>query len=340
MKPARFVNLLWIGNAVLLAGAAALVWHAFNDAAGDRESHLAVAAGITTDKPHIQWRDDKDQPGFEDGSVLLSPLERPKPPQPKPPVEVEQPKPPKTDAELKAELERELNVKFKVMRLMLCNSPEYPDVAMLVSGSTRLQWFEGINLKTEYAKAHSLELRKFALDIKVLKIDEHGVLLNAPSSEKPDKRFDVLLPVQTEPSTMSVNAGFPDQGGALRIRDADPKRTEEALKDGDQVMRVMVKPLDEVDKNDYSDEAINELAKYAKAGKYGLEVLPSLPADSPARKYGARGGEIIKRVNGQDVKTMSDVRRVVRKGYDAGTREFKVEYERDGKPGERTFTVK
>ena len=25
MKPARFVNLLWIGNAVLLAGAAALV---------------------------------------------------------------------------------------------------------------------------------------------------------------------------------------------------------------------------------------------------------------------------------------------------------------------------
>ncbi|MEZ5992189.1 MAG: hypothetical protein R3E76_07530 [Planctomycetota bacterium] len=336
-NPSRYVWMFWLGNAALLIGVAMFLWSAKNNASSDQASQFAKVRQYQTAEDRTEWKSDDERAPLETTGERLSPLERPRPPvAPTPKVETPPPVP-KTDAELKRELERALRDRFKLMRLMLCNSPDYPNVAMLVAGSVRMQWFKDMNLKSEYANAQSSELRKLALDINVLRIDEQGVLLDAPSFEKPEKRFEVLLSIETETSSLVVSADFFPQGGALKLEGTgqpSPQRFEH--NDAEQKAEQWGYPLPE----DYNEKAIEDFAKYTRATDGGLEILPELPEDSPARKYGARGGEIIKRINGEGVKTMSDVRRIVRTKYDAGIREFIVEFERDGLPGERGIIVK
>lgn len=322
MKPARMVWIFWAGNAVLAIGITAFLWSAHSSAKRDRDAHVAAALASRTSIQRIPWRNDARNTTFTQVEPLLSPRERPRAEVAAPPAEPEPIVIEKTEAQLKFELDRALNDKFKVMRLMLCSSPEFPDVATVVTGGISMQWFEGMNLKAEYVNTQSM-----ALDIQVLKINATGVLVNAPSTEKPDKRFDILLPVQSEPARMNFSADFFPQD--------DARKPDSIYTPPDQDSRQKAEHWSyPIPKEDYED-----IAKYTKALDSGLQILPGLPKDSPARKYGARGGEIIKRINGECVKSMSDVRRIVRTAYDAGTREFKVEYERDGVPGERTFTT-
>lgn len=209
--------MFWLGNAALLIGVALSLWSANNDATADRASQYARLRLNQTTAARIDWKSDAERVALNTAGERLSPIERPRPPVP-PTPEVQTPAPvPKTDAELKRELERTLRDRFKLMRLMLCNSPDYPDVAMLVAGSVRMQWFEDMNLKTEYANAQSVELRKLALDINVLQISEQGVLLDAPSLEQPEKRFEILISIQTETSSLLASADFFPQGGALKL---------------------------------------------------------------------------------------------------------------------------
>jgi membrane-associated protease RseP (regulator of RpoE activity) len=166
----------------------------------------------------------------------------------------------------------------------------------------------------------------------VISIDTPGVLLDAASLEKPEKRFEILLEISDEPVAMFNAQRVPDRKALIPVEPAEKPEKQLRPKDKPEYE-------EEFNNDDFSKEAIDDFAKYTRATEHGIEILPELPEDSPARKYGARGGEIIKTINGEAVKGMSDVRRIVRTQYDAGTREFKVGYERDGVPDERTFTV-
>jgi membrane-associated protease RseP (regulator of RpoE activity) len=171
----------------------------------------------------------------------------------------------------------------------------------------------------------------------VLTIDSQGVLVDAASLEKPDKRFEILLKVSEDPLSFTMlSAHFQPDGEALKFgaegakpRSAPLERNNAREKAEDWGYQVPEEDLDE--------KLVEDFAKYTRSTENGIEILAELPKDSPARKYGAQGGEIIKTINGEAVKSMSDVRRIVRTQYDAGTREFKVGYERDGVPDERTF---
>jgi hypothetical protein len=329
MKLSRFVWMFWLGNLALLVAVAAFMWHEGTATQAERDSRDAAIEGIDTDKPRIEWPDENEVLPFHVIDTRLSPIARPARPQPV--VEKPAPLPPreKTDDELRDELEVALNKRFKLLRMMLSSSEEYPDIALVVADTARMQWFEGMNLKDEYAKARSAALRNLAYDLTVLTIDSQGVLVDAASLEKPDKRFEILLKVSEDPLSFTMlSAHFQQDGDALHFLDPAER--------GDGAKRL---PFDRSEPWPLPDPEIpaDDLAKYVKATDNGLEILPDLPEDSVLRKHGARGGDIIKTINGQVVKSMADVRRIVRTQYDAGTREFKVGYERDGVPDERTF---
>jgi hypothetical protein len=336
MKLSRFVWMFWLGNLALLVAVAAFMWHEGTATQAERDSRDAAIEGIDTDEPRIEWPDENEVPPFHVIDTRLSPIARPAKPQPV--VEKPAPLPPreKTDDELRDELEQALNKRFKLLRMMVSSSEEYPDIALVVADTARMQWFEGMNLKDEYAKAKSAALRNLAYDLTVLTIDSQGVLVDAASLEKPDKRFEILLKVSEDPLSFTMlSAHFQPDGEALK---PGAKKDDDILDRGFQPQDEPPRPEKrDIDKEDFSEEALEDLVKYTKAGENGVEILPELPEDSPARKYGAQGGEIVKTINGESVKNMSDVRRVVRALYDGGTREFTVGYERDGVPGERTF---
>ena len=328
MKLSRFALLFWLGNLLVLAAAAAFLWIEHRDNRADSRARASAVAALTSDEPLIDWQRTATENSFSLPAISLSPTARPVEERP----EVVVPPPPpveKTDEHLKSELEAELNRRFALMRLVLSSSEDYPDIAMLVSGNLRLQWFERMDLKEEYAKAASAELRRLAIDLKVLEIDEQGVLVNAASFEKPDKRFDVRITVYRGNQTNNmVSASFQPDGKALKL----PPLPQEPPRSGDPKQWP-----DELEPKDYEDAAIDDIARHVKATEQGLQILPELPEDSALRKHGARGGDIIKAINGEAVKSMSDVRRVVRTQYNAGTKEFVVTYERDGVPGTKIF---
>jgi len=330
MKLSRFAWLFWLGNLLVLAAAAAFLWIEHRDTRADSRARASAVAALASDEPLLDWQESGQHRDFNLPDICLSPTVRPV--EEKPMVVVPPPPPvEKTDEQLKSELEAELNRRFALMRLVLSSSDDYPDIAMLVSGSLRLQWFERMNLKEEYAQAPSAELRRLAIDLKVLEIDEQGVLVNAASFEKPDKRFDVRITVYRGNQTNNmVSASFQPDGKALKLptlpqeppRLGDPKQWPEKL-----------------EPKDYEDSAIDDIARHVKATEQGLQILPGLPEDSALHKHGARGGDIVKAINGEAVKSISDVRRVVRTQYNAGTEEFVVTYEREGVPGTKIFSA-
>lgn len=328
MKLSRYAWLFWLGNLLVLAAAAAFLWIEQRDTRTENHARANAVAALKSAEPAIDWQPTAKEDRFSLPEIRLSPAARPVEQKP---VVVVPPPPPveKTDEQLKSELQAELNRRFALMRLVLSSSDDYPDIAMLVSGSLRLQWFEQMNLKDEYAKAPSAELRRLAIDLKVLEIDEQGVLVNAASFEKPDKRFEVRIEVYQGNQTKNmVSASFQPDGKALKL----PPLPQEPPRLGDPKQWP-----EELEPKDYEDAAIDDIARHVKATEQGLQILPGLPEDSALHKHGARGGDIIKAINGEAVKSMSDVRRVVRTQYNAGTREFRVGFERDGIPDERTF---
>ncbi|MCB9933698.1 MAG: hypothetical protein H6841_09775 [Planctomycetes bacterium] len=330
MKLSRFALLFWLGNLLVLAAAAVFLWIEHRDTRADSRARASAVAALTSDEPLIDWQRTATADHFSLPNISLSPKARPVEERtvvvvpPPPPVE-------KTDEQLKSELEAELNRRFALMRLVLTSSEDYPDIAMLVSGNLRLQWFERMNLKEEYAQAPSAELRRLAIDLKVIEIDEQGVLVNAASFEKPDRRFDVRIRLYEGKQTNSmVSASFAPDGKALKL----PPLSQEPPRLGDPKQWP-----EKLEPKDYEDAAIDDIARHVKATEQGLQILPGLPEDSALHKHGARGGDIVKAINGEAVKSMSDVRRIVRTQYNAGTEEFVVTYERDGVPGTKIFSA-
>ena len=327
MKPSRFVWMFWLANLLLLASVAAFMWHENSTTRAERATRDASIADTRTDQPRIEWKPDTVRPTFAVGDTRLSPIERPKPKPvivpPPPQVKIE-----KTDEQLRTELEAALNKRFKLLRMVLSSNGEYRDTAIVAAGVSSLQWFEGMSLKDEYGTSKSGNLRMLAYDMVVLSIDDEGVRVDAASLEKPEKRFEILLRISEEPVMFSPHF-LPEDKAPRRApkNDGEPKLPVPDPAEREQ----------EFSKDDYKDEVIQDFAKYTRATENGLEILADLPEESPARKYGARGGEVVKTINGEAVKSMSDVRRIVRTLYDGGTREFIVGYERDGVPGERTF---
>lgn len=344
MKPAKIVWMFWLGNLVVLGGIGAFLWSTYSNTAADRDARDRAISKLATDIPRKEWKATNDTPTFAPDDMRLSPQARPKPPVE---VKADQPPPPpkeKTDEQLKSELQAELNRRFKLLRMMLSSDERCPSIAHLVSNNTRLMWFEDMYLKEDYAKSRSPELRQLAIDLRVITIDREGVLVEAASFEKPDKRFEVRISVDYASENMSFSGAlFPREEGAMRPEPAEPEKAQPKEENpGDWKFPRGPEDQDreeEFDFKEFDEATIDELARYTKSTDNGIQVLPELPEDSPARKYGARGGEIIKTINGTSVKSMSDVRRVVRTQYDAGTREFVVGYEKDGLPNTRTFNA-
>lgn len=339
MKPAKLVWMFWLGNLVVLGVVGAFLWNTYGDKAADLEARDRAIANLQTKIKPREWTPSGSTPTFAPDEMRLSPLARPKPPKPVPadipePVVVE-----KTDEQLKSELQAELNRRFKLLRMMLCSDERCPSTAHLVAGSTRLMWFEDMYLKEDYGKSKSSELRKLAFDLRVMSIDKDGVLVDAASFEKPEKRFEVRISVAYNSANMSLGAIYPREK-AMHPERSEPE-PEKAKPDDWKGPDELPSPYreEEFDFEEFDDKAIDELARYVSPTDEGLLVSDKLPEDSPARKYGARGGEIIKTINGASVKSMSDVRRVVRTQYDSGTREFVVGFEKDGLPDTRTFKV-
>jgi hypothetical protein len=327
MKPSRIVWMFWIGNLVVLAALTAFLWvesTAIQEGHSDRD---AAVADLRTREERVRWRDTDQAAPFQMIDTRLSPIERPRPPappvvQPPPPVKVE-----KTDDQLRDELEAALNKRFKLLRMMLSSSEEYPDIALVVADTARMQWFEGMNLKEEFAAAKSANLRTLALDLTITRIDAQGVLVDAASLEKPEKRFEILLTIHDDSLSLTMSAAtFQPDGRALKLIEQPPEKLQPAPDWGYPMPKEQAREVE-------------DLAKYTRATEHGVEILRELPADSPARKHGAQGGEIIKTINGEAVKSMSDIRRIVRTHHNAGTRAFKVGFERDGIPGEKVFTA-
>ena len=334
MKPAKFTWVFWLGNLVVLGALSVFLFGVYSETGGDRNATGRTIANLHSELERRSWKPSGDTPGFAPKDMRLSAIARPKPPEPPPPEDEPEPQPTaKSDEQLRDELQAELNRKFTLLRMILSNSAEYSSCAFLVSNGTRLQWFEDMYLKEEYGKSSAPELRKLAYDLHVLTIDKDCVLVKAASFEKPEKHFEVRISVDYASENMSFSGAlFPREDDVLRPEHGEDKaKTIPFERDSDR------RKAEEWGYPIPDDDEIDELAKYTKPTDNGLQILPELPEDSPARKYGARGGEIIKTINGVSVKSMSDVRRIVRTQYDAGTREFVVGFEKDGLPDTRTF---
>jgi hypothetical protein len=331
MKPARSAILFWTTGLLLLGGTGLFAWHTAGEHQRDREAREARLDGLASDVPRRDWQPRVQDTGFTTDNARLSPIARPR--EPEPPVEATPPpaETPRSDEQLRAELEAELNRRLTLLRVVVSNSTEYPSCAFLVCGGTRLQWFRNMHLKDEYANAPSPALRALAWDLRVLAIEDDGVLVHAASFERPDRSFDVRIGVHAgKPTGQMLSARFESEH-ALQLPPLVQTPPDPAPEPptGD-------KPLDF---SEFDEAALDELARYVMPTEQGLAVSPELPEDSPARRYGLTGGEIVKTVNGLAVRTFSDLRRLVRTQYDDGARAFVVGYERDGVPHSRTFKV-
>lgn len=187
--PAKIVPLMWLVNVVaLVAGVFGLMQVHANAQQALKDSAIAASPG-----ERIQWNDTVPHTDHGSFETRLSPIERPVVDQP--PVDTDPPPPPpeKTDAELQAELELALNKIFTLLRVFYGEGAELANSATLAAGGIKLHLFKGSNLKQMLKDSRNQQARALALDITVLHIGADHIVLDAPSFEKPEKRFEVRL---------------------------------------------------------------------------------------------------------------------------------------------------
>ncbi|MCB9931801.1 MAG: hypothetical protein H6841_00090 [Planctomycetes bacterium] len=260
-----------------------------------------------------------------------------------------------TDAELAAELEKWVNSQFVLLRLWY--GPEDIAKAVVISneaGKATLLFRAGLVFKEEYKPDNALDpkVQKLAAhDLTVVKIEWDHVLMKGPSRNPKykDRYYEVKLKpdpkaFQTpDASKLGKTGKIPDNKVKLpdkpvpdpRIEPEDP-RPRQSTYDADTDTWTL-------GTDDYKNIDVDELAKYAKVvhdreGKpLGIQISEDIPDDNTVIARGGRKGDIIKAINGEPVASMSDVRRIVRTQYNAGTEEFVVTFERDGVPGTKIF---
>jgi len=263
--------------------------------------------------------------------------------------------PERTDAELAAELEKWVNSQFTLLRLWY--GPEDVAKAVVISkeaGNATLLFQAGMKFKEEFGKEKTLDtkVQKLAAhDLTIVRIEWDHVLINGPSRDPKykDRYFDVKL--SPDPKAFQVpdvsklgktgkipenKIKLPDQPPPdPRIEVEDPRPSQSTYDAATDTWTLGT--------DDYKNVNVDDLAKYAKVvhdreGKpLGIQISDDIPEDNTVIARGGRKGDIIKAINGEPVASMSDVRRIVRTQYNAGTEEFVVTYERDGVPGTKIF---
>src|SRR5690606_3975913 len=152
--------------------------------------------------------------------------------------------------------------------------------------------------------------------------DDH-VTLDAAMPGHAPKRFDV---------TLTLKAGVPTKFAwqtnelevprdRVRIRGTGSNRapgwdngpdTPEQPDDPDQPCAPKLTP------EDFKAFDKDEVPRYIKVTEHGLQVAPELPEDSTLYRLGARGGDMLKSINGQAIKSIAAARKFFRDEHDKG----------------------
>ncbi|MCC6572487.1 MAG: hypothetical protein IT462_01735 [Planctomycetes bacterium] len=199
--------------------------------------------------------------------------------------------------------------------------------------------------------------------MKVVRIESDFVLFNMPSIKREKKFFDVKL---TFGNDLLSKFAMPDIGAKstrpsstpaepskLPVPPVDPRKP---------VVEGPVKPIFDpedpvygkskydaktdtwdIGYEDFKSLSGDDFVKYAKVvvdndgQPMGIQITEDVPDDHVVVKRGGQKGDIVKSVNGKAVKSMADVRKIVKTDYDAGVTSFEVVFERNGVPGRKTF---
>lgn len=319
MKPAHAAIAVWCLNLGLLAVAVPVLLHDQSRANAQRAQAVEQPQPVA----RVRWQNTAEAAGLDLGDAQLSMRARPKPE----PVEekggvVTLTEP--TDDELRAELQAAINRRYQLQRTVTWVEDGERPGAFLLCGSIKLFVFEGMNLKDlKGAEAAA----RGDVDVKTIAVDH--VLVNAPSVRKPEKRFDVRLDFgKPAPVAYRWMGGIEIAPGNGTGPNPIPVQPDQPAPDNEQFTR------------EQAEKVFNDTVAHVRVLEDGLQLTDSLPEDSELVKQGARRGDILKAINGQAVRSMSEVRRIVRTGLDAGLREFKVDYERDGVPQSKTIKMK
>lgn len=362
MKGPQLAMLVWLANLVLFGGGGLLGYKIYSEITADRASDTRTISEMKSKQKREDWlakssaKEAQQQQDF--ASDKLSMRARPKPPvKPPPPVDPPPPKPDPTDEELKAELQKWLNDKFTLQRILF-GPPTLASATVIAkdAGNASLRIHTTMHFATFFKDTKDKSLEKLkALDMTCIEIKEDRLVFKAPSvnsnAKFRNKFFEVELtfPANTfKPITLGGEARAltpPPSGTKIEIPKEIPPDPRVEIEDTRPKASVYDQANDTwtLGTDDYVNINVDELAKYAKVvhdaeGKpLGIQISEEIPEDNVVLGRGGRRGDIIKAINGKPVTSMSDVRRVVRQDYDAGVEEFTVEYERDGLPGRKIF---
>jgi hypothetical protein len=319
MNPGRVAASLWLFNAALLGAVFLFAPGTFRTAADDR------AAAQAQPKPakRATWEPGAVRDAMAMPEVSLSPRQRPVAPVVDTGGGVTEIEP--TDDELRAGTEAFIRKRYELQHTAVATDGRLPAKAILLAARLRVQVQVGMNLQS----LQGTPLAAAAADVDVKEISADHVLLGAASQRRPARRFDVRLNV---PQTSVVSAVLTPMW-----QPAEPRRDLD--KGRDKLPSPAPPPAPEVDRK-LAERVLEEAAKYVRVTEHGLQLTDELPEDSELYRRGARKGDILKAVNDKPVRTLAELRAVSREQYDAGTREFKIDYERAGVPMQRTVNMK
>ena len=363
MKGAQAAILVWTLNAVVMLGGGLLGFKIYTERTTDLNDTFEKAENGKYKRNLIDWMKaaktgDADVPSY--GYRELSPRKRPPPVKvpdktpDKPPV----PDPEPTDEQLKADLEREVNAKFKLLRMMYSPDPEFAKVWVTAvdAGNAALIFRAGLSFAKEFGEVQDPKIKSLAAKDYVIKsIEKDHVLVDGPSIKRPSKRFTVklnfgadVLGKKPDPKKFGSSRDATTSSGTIPQPptpgpDAPPVAVEDT--------RPKQSNYDEktdtwtIGTEDYMGVNTDDFVKYAKTvvdekgQPIGIQVGDEIPDDNVIIKRGGKKGDIIKSINGVAVTNMSDVRRAVREQYNGGATEFEVLFERDGVPNRKMFKV-
>lgn len=257
-----------------------------------------------------------------------------------------------SDEQLRRELENWVNQQFTLLRLLYGPPTIAKATVESKEAGTALIFYAGLKFK-DYEGSMDNKIKNLAKhNLEVISIEKDHVLMKGPSrnAKYKDKFFEVqlMMDMSAQPK-LDGNLGKSKSGGGntrlpmpdkpvpdpnVEVVDTRPSESRQDA-DGNWILGT----------DDYKNVNVDELARYAKVvhdreGKpLGIQISDDIPEDNVVLGRGGRRGDIIKAINGQPVKSMGDVRRIVRTQYNAGTTEFNVTFERDGVPGTKVFKV-
>lgn len=271
-----------------------------------------------------------------------------------------------SDNELREELEAWVNKQFTLLRLWY-GVPAISSARVRSEEAKSLLLLKvGTKFPEKYAESRVENERALAKhDIEVKAIEPDHVVMHAPSQRDgyTDRYYDVKLkmdPSVLEPpdinkfssrnqdgassSTTSRTTEKPPKPAGDQARDSNDDTDDSGGVDQDSTYDEETDTWT-IRRNDYKDIKVDDLARYAKVvsdrngNAVGIQISEKMPKDNVVLGRGARRGDIIKSINGQSVKSMSDVRRIVGSQRKSGVEKYVVVIERDGVPRTKTFNV-